>query len=63
MPQFTMSMYANKEDLYKAKSDYYEKEIKNLTERLRLADMFIDNIDDRKYKQMRATYKTLVKAI
>ena len=25
--QFTMSMYANKEDLYKAKCDYYEKKL------------------------------------
>jgi len=41
----------------------YKKEITDLTEKLRLADMFIDKIDDRKYKQMRATYKTLVKAI
>jgi len=23
MPQFTMSMYATREDLYKAKADYY----------------------------------------
>lgn len=25
MKQFTMSMFANKEDLYKAKSEYWEK--------------------------------------
>jgi hypothetical protein len=34
MPQFTMSMYANKEDLYKAKSDYYESKTKDLQQEL-----------------------------
>ena len=28
--QFTMSMFANKEDLYKAKAEYYEEKLKEL---------------------------------
>ncbi len=30
MEQFTMSMFANKQDLYKAKSEYYAKKLKEL---------------------------------
>lgn len=30
MEQFTMSMFANKEDLYRAKSKYYAKKLEEL---------------------------------
>ena len=33
----------------------------DLQEKLRLADMLIDKIDDKKYKQMIATYRALTK--
>ena len=32
--QFTMSMYKSKEDLYKAKAEYYEKQFRMLAYRL-----------------------------
>ena len=41
----------------------YEKEIKDLTEKLRLADMFINKVDDKKYRQMKSSYRMLVEAI
>ncbi|MFT6586071.1 MAG: hypothetical protein ACJAUY_000652 [Cognaticolwellia sp.] len=39
------------------------KDVAALKENVRLADMLIAKIDDKKYRQMIATYRTLVKAI
>ena len=32
MNEFTMSMFASKEDLYKAKAEYYEKQLRFISE-------------------------------
>jgi hypothetical protein len=37
-------------------------EVEQLRENLRLADMLIDKIDDKKYKQMITTYRNLIKS-
>lgn len=45
-----------------ASIEVVEDYIGELQEKLRLANMLIAKIDDKKYRQMIATYKTLTKA-
>lgn len=47
----------------KSLSIYIQRqEIDKLKEKLRLAEVLIDKIDDKKYKQMIATYRMLTNA-
>lgn len=44
--QLTMSMFATKEDLYKAKADYYEKLYKRVSGQLEFCLDMIPNLDE-----------------
>ncbi len=46
MKKFTMSMFSTKEDLYKAKSEYYEKEYNKVSAQLEFCIDMIPNLDD-----------------
>jgi hypothetical protein len=46
MQEFSMSMYATKEDLYKAKAEYYEELYNDLANKLDFLMDLVPNLDD-----------------
>ncbi len=49
MKQFTMSMYANKEDLYKAKSEYLASQLEEAKKALKEIDAYLWHNDQHAY--------------